>query len=86
MSHYILWQVYQGQRIEVGRINHPGDTISVDIVRAIVAGATFYLTAHDTEGFRSDDSDPARCDTQECIDRYLIPGKTTGVDLEPDSP
>jgi fibronectin type 3 domain-containing protein len=83
MSHYRLYQTYQGQRTPVMVILHPASTLSVDVPRAIVADAIYVLTAVDTEGFESGDSDQARCDTQACIDKYLKPGKVTGVDLDP---
>ena len=84
VSYYRLYQIYQGQRTPVMVILHPASTLTVDIPMAVVADATFVLTAVDTEGFESEDSDQARCDTQACIDRYLLPGSTSNIRLSPD--
>lgn len=85
ISHYLLYHEYQGVRVQIGDpIPHPATTVTVDIPRATVANGYFVLRAVDTEGFDSEDSDQARCDTQACIDKYLLPGSTSNIRLSPD--
>jgi hypothetical protein len=84
ITQYVIYQVYQGVRLEIARVNHPTTTVSVDVPRIIVANGYFVARAVDTEGYDSEDSAQARCDYQECIDKYLLPGQTTGIGLEPD--